>query len=117
MTIMIIHQAGMDQETADWLSFAKEHLRPVKARVLLAQEATIGDDNVEYTVGYLSDSESSGEGVQAPAAQVAEAAGVTDSEQQLAVLAQAVHPDSPADYWDCQLTHRITDLNGAVPAT
>ncbi|KAJ2474827.1 hypothetical protein IWW56_005699 [Coemansia sp. RSA 2131] len=53
----------------------------------------LGSDNIMYMINYLSDSKSTG----------GEAANITDSKQQLAILAQAVHPDLQADYWDCQL--------------
>ncbi|KAJ2803441.1 hypothetical protein H4R21_002040, partial [Coemansia helicoidea] len=58
---MIAHRPGVDQETADWLSRAKERRRPSKARPAAPEmcgleEAgeTIGGDGVVYTVGALT---------------------------------------------------------------
>ncbi|KAJ2655287.1 hypothetical protein IW148_006113 [Coemansia sp. RSA 1199] len=53
----------------------------------------LGSNNIMYMINYLGDSKSTS----------SEAANITDSKQLLAILAQAVHPNLPADYWDCQL--------------
>ncbi|KAJ1717980.1 hypothetical protein LPJ61_006983, partial [Coemansia biformis] len=57
---MIVHRPGVDQQTADWLSRAKERRRPSKARSVAPEmggleeaKETIGSDGVVYTVGAL----------------------------------------------------------------
>ncbi|KAJ2609419.1 hypothetical protein H4S08_004059 [Coemansia sp. RSA 1365] len=53
---MIVHRKGVDQQTADWLSCAKERLRPNKlppAEVPDMADTTIGGEDINYVIGAL----------------------------------------------------------------
>ncbi|KAJ2495598.1 hypothetical protein GGH96_006334, partial [Coemansia sp. RSA 1972] len=113
---MLVHQPSIKQETADWLSRAKERLRPRKVPRGEADIA-IGSKDVIYTIRYLSASEDES-GDESDSEEEASSESESDNEQlwparlqgppspaaQLAVLESNLNLPRPSEYTECQQT-------------
>ncbi|PIA14823.1 DNA/RNA polymerase [Coemansia reversa NRRL 1564] len=119
---MIVHRRGVDQQTADWLSRAKEQVRPDKLPVtnsLDMADTTIGAHDMVYTIRMLTmdneDDYSTDDKITpppiAPTPPVEDAMDPTADDggpappsnaQQYSALIRALDVPRPSDFTDCQ---------------